>query len=295
MKGLWLSLSLALGVTTAAVGWYFWDAAAKRNAAIEALVEETATELGRRPVDRDRASDLLRRLATHSSANVDARIATARGRLLLELDRNQDAWTVLSPFALEFDSGPEPLRLAARASFAMYCRSRDFDVLARAMDLALRDYRQSGDRGSLFLAWRCANIGGHVEDRDECARLLAAQHADSDEAAVVAAVGAETVDRGTLVRLGEKFYPPLPEIEVPLVALQLAADEDVEGCLRRLEDVLARCGASVDARNFAAIAAHKLGDAKRRNAYLDWLLANADVTDQRRDTWQLLREAPIDG
>ncbi|MCA8954023.1 MAG: hypothetical protein KDE27_31225, partial [Planctomycetes bacterium] len=90
---------------------------------------------------------------------------------------------------------------------------------------------------------------------------------------------------------------PLPEFEVMHTTRLLLGEQDVEGAVARIESALARFGGVLDVRVAAALVFHACAEGSaqesaeraqwinRRNAQLDWLLAQAAPEDERRIAW----------
>lgn len=268
----------------------------EREARVLALLAEADRVLEVATPDRSELSRVLAKLRKQGDvATADARLLRARARILAALGRERQALEELSGFLDRPDAVPEDLLLAARLHERRFAHTGELDEALAAMEFAERHFAATGSPASLFLAWQCAVRSGQIRDADRLAVQLFEETKGSRFARLVAALRAfDPAKPGTLAelaRLAGEFDSPPAELELALGMAEIQTEEGLDRGLRRIEDVLARVPAYLEARNAAAVAYHRAGDRKRRDEQLRWLLANAPSDDARRPRWRLLLES----
>lgn len=267
----------------------------ERRHRVVALLTEVEKALEASPVDRGELSRILGRLRKQlDDAPADVRLRRARARVLAALGRERQALEELRGLLDGPGVNVDDLLLAARLHERRFAHGGELDQALAAMGLAERHYAETGAPGSLFLAWQCAVRSGQIRDSDRLAARLLEEAKESRFARLVAALRAfdpaKPETTAELQRLAREFESPPVELELALAMAEIQTDEGLERGLQRIEDVLARVPTYVEARNAAAVAYHRVGDRRRRDEQLRWLLANAPADDARRPRWRKLLE-----
>ncbi|MEM7198680.1 MAG: hypothetical protein AAF628_00325 [Planctomycetota bacterium] len=287
-----------LAVGGAAVAWFMFTEARAAEAEVAALLRTAEIELGRPEQDRGGVTTILRQISEHERSAEEPRLVRAAARLQLALGRVQQAWDTESALALEVEPQPEDLALGAQILLQLHAvRGDDADV-GRALAYAERHFDASGSFESLFLAWQAAHRAARHKDRQRFAEMTQESFAAEPRARMIEALEANTSDLAKLRALELDIEAPVPvELEFAIAKSLLTGDErsQWDEAVGRLQDVLNRYPSWVDGRSAAALAYHRTGDRSRRDAHLDWLLANARDDDRRRDTWRALLQNPVEG
>lgn len=164
----------------------FWRGARERAAAVDEVVRAADAEIALASVDRDSAQAVLRRLRAVRRDASSAELDRAEARLLLRLDRTQEAWDAISALALRPGAEPDDQRIGAAILARKHAaggRSGDAD---QAIALATMHHDATGSVDSLFLAWLVAYRSTSVRRFAETRTRLLADHGTTREGRFVA-------------------------------------------------------------------------------------------------------------
>jgi hypothetical protein len=175
-------------------------------------------------------------------------------------------------------------------------------MLQRALSMAELAYADSGDVRDLFRCWQAQKRLGQHASATEVAARLAARHAGSLEAQLVALVDAfDPVQSAAAVRsLATQFVEAPVELEAMRVLVELQGG-DVPAAVAAADALLLRAPGIMVARYAAALVFHTCAIAlpaestdraswlQRRDQQLDWLVERAPADEPQRQAWAALR------
>jgi hypothetical protein len=293
------------------VGFYVvraWQDAAARAEARAVLLADVAvaTAEGQR-ADATRLSNLMAGLRQQADHETSAELLRAQAAIELARDRAERADRLFGTTAASPTASPADRRLGARIllrrheGFAGDAAAANA-MLQRALSMAELAYADSGDVRDLFRCWQAQKRLGQHASATEVAARLAARHAGSLEAQLVALVDAfDPVQSAAAVRsLATQFVEAPVELEAMRVLVELQGG-DVPAAVAAADALLLRAPGIMVARYAAALVFHTCAIAlpaestdraswlQRRDQQLDWLVERAPADEPQRQAWAALR------
>lgn len=303
-----LLVPIALVVLVA--GWfgYKWYAGIQEQAAErQKLLADLDTELAKEPIDGSELTLLLtriHRLPDHESAND---LLAAQARIELARGRPEKAADLFLPVASRPGAAPAEQALGAlillrRHEAGAADRPAATLLLEQALAMAENAYAASADVADVMHAWLAAMRLSNKEQNEKFAARILAAHEDSAAARFVQLCRSwqPTTARDAIDRVRAEFSPPPAELDAMLAVSELAAG-NVQAAIAAAEAVLAKAPGVVEVRDAVGKVFHVcvLGSAEgapervtwvvRRDAQIDWLLAQAAPEDPRRAAWIAMR------
>lgn len=282
-------------------GGFAWQQLQQRRAAAEQrrqLLADVDQALQQEAPDASELAALklaLERLPDHQS---DRAAVLARARIERARQRDQVAWEVLAP-STGVDAGAAELRLGAELLLRLHARSGQREQARQARDLARRAYALSHDAADLLLQWQAEHRTGAAAEEEATQKQLLADHANSKEARLCAALQLEGLEAlaGEVRELMLEFVEPPVELGMAR-AVVLIREGDLAGAGDLLERLADQASALVDVRHLGAVQCHAVAAdqqqplevrhraLERRNAHLNFCLEHAAADDPRRQQWQ---------
>lgn len=292
-------------------GWfgYRWFAEAQQAAADRAkLLGDVEIELGKATVDSSELSALvarIKKLPDHETANdllaAEARIELARNRS----DKAADLFLPIAsrPGAAAADQALGARILLMRQEAGAPDRAAANVLLEQAHGMAAAAYATTTSVDDLLRAWLAAMRLSDKARTEEFANRITTEQAGSPAAAMVqlCRTWQPSTPKDDIERVAAGFDRPPVELDAMLAIAQMVVG-DTKSAAASIEVALSRAPGVVEVRDAAAKVFHVfvIGNAEgsseraqwaqRRDAQIEWLLAQAAVEDGRRPQWLTMRQ-----